>query len=140
MDKIINKNIDKIKEKNPVKNFTANYNFTNDDDDDRYISYINEGMDDIDISDLFEQDYKFNNDENILDSFQKVYDEYNIKYEPRDDTKFIRVRYLLKKLKDNNEVNTSLYNHFRTSLSEKIDYIMKSQLIKKKNKQESSKV
>ena len=118
MDKIINKNIDKIKEKNPVKNFTANYNFANDDDDDKYISYINEDMDGIDISDLYEQEYKFNNDENILDSFQKVYDEHNIKYEPRDDTKFIRVRYLLKKLKDNDEVNTSLYNHFHTSLSE----------------------
>ena len=36
---------------------------------------------------------------------------------PRDNTKFIRVRYLLKKLKDN--VDTSLYNHFHTKLSEK---------------------
>ena len=35
------------------------------------------------------------------------------------DTKFIRVRYLLQKVKDHDEVNTSLYNHFHTSLSEK---------------------
>ena len=53
--KIINKNIDKIKEKS-VKNITNNY-FTNDnDDDDKYISYINENVDSVlDISDLYER-------------------------------------------------------------------------------------
>ena len=54
LDRIINKDINKMKEK-PVKNFTANYNFTNDDDDDKYISYINENMDGVDISDLYDQ-------------------------------------------------------------------------------------
>ena len=42
-----------------------------------------------------------------------------MKYEPVDDTKFIRVKYLLKKLKDNDDIDTSLYNHFHTSLSER---------------------
>ena len=98
LDKIINKNIDKIKENKPVKNFTANYNFK-DDDDDKYISFINENMDGVDISDLYKQQYKFDNDESILDSFSKTYEKHDIKYEPRNDTKFIRVRYLLKKIK-----------------------------------------
>ena len=118
LDKIINKNIDKIKEKS-VKNITNNY-FTNDnDEDDKYISYINENMDGVlDISDLYDQQYKFDNDENILNSFSKIYEKHDIKYEPRDDTKFIRVRYLLKKLKDNDDIDTSLYNYLHTSLSE----------------------
>ena len=108
MDKIINKNIDKIKEKS-VKNTTNNY-FTNDEDD-KYISYINENMDGVlDISDLYDQQYKFDNDENILISFSKIYEKH--------DTKFIRVRYLLKKLKDNDDIDISLYNYFYTSLSE----------------------
>ena len=72
----------------------------------------------LDISDLYEQQYKFDNDENILNSFSKIYEKHSIKYEPRDDTKFIRVRYLLKKLKDNDDIDTSLYNHFHTNLSE----------------------
>ena len=68
MGKISNKNIDKIKEKS-VKNITNNY-FTNDnDEDDKYISYINENMDGVDIADLYDQQYKFDNDESILDSF-----------------------------------------------------------------------
>ena len=117
LDKIIDKNIDRIKEK-PVKNFTANYNFK-DDDDDKYILFINENMDGVDIPDLYEQQYKFDNDKSILDSFSKIYEKHDVKYEPRDDTKFIRVRYLFKKLKENDDIDTNLYNHFHTSLSEK---------------------
>ena len=119
LDKIINKNIDKIKE-NSVKNITNNY-YSNDNDEDedgKYMEYINKKMND-DIVDLYEQEYNFDNDDSILDSFSKMYEKYDIKYEPRDNTKFIRVRYLLKKLKDNDDVDKSLYNHFHTSLSEK---------------------
>ena len=118
LDKIINKSIDKIKEKS-VKNITNNY-FTNDnDEDDKYIPYINENMDGVYIADLYDQQYKFDNDESILDSFQKIYEKHDIKYKLQNNTKFIRVRYLLKKLKDNDDIDTSLYNHFHTSLSER---------------------
>ena len=75
-------------------------------------------MDGVDIADLYDHQYKFDN-ESILDSFSKIYKKHDIKYEPRDNTKFIRVRYLLKKLKDNDGIDTSLYNHFHTSLSER---------------------
>ena len=73
----------------------------------------------VDIADLYEQQYKFDDDESILDSFSKIYKKHDIKYKPQNNTKFIRVRYLLKKLKDNDDVDTSLYNHFHTSLSER---------------------
>ena len=76
-------------------------------------------MDGVDIADLYDQEYKFDNDESILDSFSKIYEKHDIKYKPRDDTKFIRVRYLLKKLKDNDDIDASLYNHFHASLSER---------------------
>ena len=76
-------------------------------------------MDGVDIADLYEQQYNFDNDDSILESFSKLYKKHDIKYKPQNDTKFIRVRYLLKKLKDNDDVDTSLYNHFHTSLSER---------------------
>ena len=116
LDKIINKSIDKIKEQS-VKNITNNY-YSNDEDE-KYTPFINENMDGVDIADLYEQQYNFDNDDSILDSFQKIYKKYDIKYKPQNNTKFIRVRYLLKKLKENDDVDTSLYNHFHTSLSEK---------------------
>ena len=76
-------------------------------------------MDSVDIADLYDQQYNFDNDDSILNSFSKIYKKYDIKYKPRDKTKFIRVKYLLQKLKENDGVDRSLYNHFHTSLSEK---------------------
>ena len=119
LDKITNKNIDKIKE-NSVKNITNNYysNVNDKVEDDEYMEYVNKKMNE-DIINLYEEEYNFDNDDSILDSFSRIYEKYDIKYKPQKDTKFIRVRYLLKKLKDNDDIDRSLYNHFHTSLSEK---------------------
>ena len=118
LDKIFNKNINKIKEKS-IKNITNNYysNVNDEDEDDKYMGYINEKMND-DIINLYEE-YNFDNDDSILDSFSRIYKKHDIKYEPRNNTKFIRVKYLLKKLKDNDDIDRNIYNHFHTSLSER---------------------
>ena len=119
LDKIINKNIDKIKESS-ANNIINNY-YSNEKDeveDDKYMEYINKEMND-DIINSYEEEYNFDNDDSILDSFSRIYKKHDIKYKPQKNTKFIRVRYLLKKLKDNDEIDRSLYNHFQTSLSEK---------------------
>ena len=58
LDKIINKNIDKIKE-NSVKNISNNYYYSNGNDeveDDKYMEYINEKMNE-DIINLYEEEY-----------------------------------------------------------------------------------
>ena len=119
LDKIINKNIDKIKE-NSANNITNNYysNVNDEVEDDKYVEFINEKMNE-DIINLYEEEYNFDNDDSILESFSKIYKKHDIKYKPQNNTKFIRVRYLLKKLKDNDDIDKSLYNHFHTSLSEK---------------------
>ena len=72
LDKIINKSIDKIKESS-VKNITNNY-YSNENDkveDDKYMGYINKEMNDDIMSKIYEQNYRFNNDGEILDSFSK---------------------------------------------------------------------
>ena len=114
LDKIFNKNTEKS-----IKNIINNYYPNIKDEDVKYMEYINENMDGVDIADLYEQQYNFDNDDSILESFSKIYKKHDIKYKPQNDTKFIRVRYLLKKFKDNDNVDTSLYNHFHTSLSER---------------------
>ena len=76
-------------------------------------------MNDDIINSYEEEEYNFDNDDSILDSFSKIYEKYGIKYKPQNNTKFIRVRYLLKKLKDNDDIDKNLYNHFQTSLSER---------------------
>ena len=119
LDKIINKNIDKIKEKS-IKNITNNYysNVNDEVEDDKYMEHINEKMNE-DIINSYEEEYNFDNDDSILDSFSKIYEKYGIKYKPQKNKKFIRVRYLLQKLKDSDDIDKNLYNHFQTSLSER---------------------
>ena len=116
MDKIINKSIDKLKTK-PKNDFTANYNY--DDDDNDSISVLDKT--DYDYNDINskmrEQNYRFDNDDEILYSFSKIFKEYDMKYNPRPNTRYYRVRYLLNKLKENKDIPVDLYNHFHTTLS-----------------------
>ena len=103
LDKIINKSIDRLKPKN---DFIVNY-----DDSDKYDYYdIN--------SEIYKQNYRFDNNDDILNSFSKIFKEYDIEYNPRANTRYYRVRYLLNKLKENRNIPVDLYNHFHTTLSE----------------------
>ena len=119
LDKIINKSIGKIKESS-VKNVTNNYysNVNDEVEDDKYMGYINKEMNDDIMSKIYEQNYRFNNDDEILDSFSKIFKEYDMEYNPRPNTQYYRVRYLLNKLKENRDIPVDLYNHFHTALSE----------------------
>ena len=65
------------------------------------------------------QNFQFDNDEDILNSFSNIYKEYDTEYNPRPNTRYFRVRYLLNKLKENDNIPVDLYNHFHTTLSEK---------------------
>ena len=115
LDKIINKSIDKLKTK-PKNDFTANYNY----DDDDSISVLDKtdyDYNDI-MSKIYGQNYKFVNDDEILNSFSKIFKEYDMEYNPRPNTQYYRVRYLLNKLKENGNVLVDLYNHFHATLSE----------------------
>ena len=114
LDKIINKSIDKLKNK-PKKDFSANYDY---DDDDNTISVLDKTEYDYDdiMAKTYGQNYRFNNDDDILNSFSKIFKEYDIEYNPRPNTKNYRVRYLLKKIKEN--IPNDLYNYVHTTLSE----------------------
>ena len=110
LDKINNKNIDKLKIK-PNNDFIANY------DDDSISDKTDYDYYDIN-SKIREQNYRFDNDDEILDSFSKIFKEYDIEYNLRQNTRYYRVRYLLNKLKENRNVPVDLYNNFHTTLSE----------------------
>ena len=116
LDKIINKSIDKLKTK-PKKDFSANYDYDNDDNSVSILDKTEYNYNDI-MSKIYEQNYRFNNDNEILDSFSKIFKEYDMEYNPRSNTKYYRVRYLLNKLKENENVPVDLYIHFHASLSE----------------------
>ena len=71
------------------------------------------------LKDVFEIDdqYKFIKDEDIIDSFQKVFHDYNVVYKPHKKSKNTYVKYLLDKLYNNDSMPKELYNHFNNSLT-----------------------
>ena len=71
------------------------------------------------LKDVFDIDdqYKFIKDEDIIDSFKKVCQDYNVVYKPHKKSKNIYVKYLLGKLYNSDSVPKELYNHFNNSLT-----------------------
>ena len=63
-----------------------------------------------------EDQYKFIKDEDIIDSFQKVFQDYNVVYKPHKKSKNIYVKYLLDKLYNSDSVPKEIFNHFNNSL------------------------
>ena len=64
-----------------------------------------------------EDQYKFIKDEDIIDSFQKVFQDYNVVYKPHKKSKNIYVKYLLDKLYNSDNVPKEIFNHFNNSLT-----------------------
>ena len=71
------------------------------------------------LKDVFEIDnqYKFLTDKDIIDSFQKVFQDYNVVYTPYKKSKNISVKYLLDKLNVCDNIPKELCNHFNNSLT-----------------------
>ena len=69
-----------------------------------------------DVSEIEDQ-YKFIKDEDIIDSFQKVFQDYNVVYKPHKKSKNIYVKYLLDKLYNSDSVTKEIFNHFNNSLT-----------------------
>ena len=71
------------------------------------------------LEDVFEIDnqYKFLTDKDIIDSFQKVFLDYNVVYTPHKKSKNIYVKYLLDKLNVCDNIPKELCNHFHNSLT-----------------------
>ena len=60
--------------------------------------------------------YNFDNDINILKSFETIFNENDISYKPYKKSKETQVQYLLNKLEDDTRINKKLYNYFYDAL------------------------
>ena len=63
--------------------------------------------------------YKFNNDFDILNSFNKIFKEYNLVYKPRSNTKKVNIQYLLNKIEKSKKIPRNLFEYFDTNLKNK---------------------
>ena len=63
--------------------------------------------------------YKFDNNENIIQSFETIFKENNISYKPYKKSETIQINYLLDKLENHDNVDKKLYNYFYDTLKDK---------------------
>ena len=123
-DKNLDKNLNKyFNEKNKLPFDVDMINLGNDSTD---LIKIDKHEDKNLLKDVFEieNQYKFIKDEDIIDSFQKVFKDFNVVYKPHKKSKNIYVKYLLDKLYNCDSVPKEIFNHFDNSLTK----------LKKKNK------
>ena len=115
-DKNLDKNLNKyFNEKN--KNFVVDMLNLGDNSTD--LIEVDKHEDKNLLKDVFkiEDQYKFIKDEDIIDSFQKVFQDYNVVYKPHKKSKNIYVKYLLDKLYNSDSVPKEIFNHFNNSLT-----------------------
>ena len=116
-DKNLYKNIDKyFNEKTNNLPFVVMLNLGNDSTDlIKVDKHENENL----LKDVYEIDnqYKFLTDKDIIDSFQKVFHDYDVVYTPHKKSKNIYVKYLLDKLNVCHNIPKELCNHFNNSLT-----------------------
>ena len=115
-DKNLDKNLNKyFNEKN--KNFVVDMLNLGDNSTD--LIKVDKHEDKNLLKDVFEieDQYKFIKDEDIIDSFQKVFQDYNVVYKPHKKSKNIYVKYLLDKLYNSDSVPKEIFNHFNNSLT-----------------------
>ena len=115
-DKNLDKNLNKyFNEKN--KNFVVD--MLNLGDNSKDLIEVDKHEDKNLLKDVFEieDQYKFIKNEDILNSFQKVFQDYNVVYKPHKKSKNIYVKYLLDKLYNSDSVPKEIFNHFNNSLT-----------------------
>ena len=71
------------------------------------------------IRDKHSNKYKFNNDIDILKSFETIFKENNIEYNPYKKSENIQVQYLLDKLENDTRVDKKIYNYFYNTLKKR---------------------
>ena len=116
-DKNLDKNLNKyFNEKNKVPFVVDMLNLG---DNSKDLIKVNKDEDKNLLKDVFEieDQYKFIKDEDIIDSFQKVFKDYNVVYKPHKKSKNIYVKYLLDKLYNSDSVPKEIFNHFNNSLT-----------------------
>ena len=116
-DKNLDKNLNKyFNEKNKLPFVVDMLNLGDNSTD---LIKVNKDEDTNLLKDVFEIDdqYKFIKDEDIIDSFQKVFQDYNVVYKPHKKSKNIYVKYLLDKLYYSDSVPKEIFNCFNNSLT-----------------------
>ena len=72
----------------------------------------------LDNDNKYKNKYKFDTDDDIIQSFETIFKENDIEYKPYSKSKFHKIEYLLDKLEYHDRIDKNLFNYFKNNLSE----------------------
>ena len=81
----------------------------------------------------YKDQYTFKNNNDILKSFIKILNDYDLSYKPRSKTKTVSTQYLLNKLEKSKKIPKELFQYFDTNLRDKKKLNLKFELHKPDN-------
>ena len=105
-DQIINKKIE-INEQQLLQNENLSKAF-----DKNLNKYFNEKED----TSKYNDTYSLKNNNDIINSFNKIFEDYNLKYTPKSNTNKVKIQYLLNKLEKSKKVSDNLFKYFDSNL------------------------
>ena len=81
----------------------------------------------------YKDQYTFKNDNDILNSFIKIFNDYDLSYKPRSKTTTVSSQYLLNKLEKSKKIPKELFQYFDNTLRDKKKLNLKFELHKRDN-------
>ena len=81
----------------------------------------------------YKDQYTFKNDNDILNSFNKIFTDYELSYKPRSKTTEVSTQYLLNKLEKSKKIPKELFQYFDNNLRDKKKLNLKFELHKRIN-------
>ena len=81
----------------------------------------------------YKDQYTFKNDQDILNSFIKIFNDYDLSYKPRSKTATVSSQYLLNKLEKSKKIPKELFQYFNNTLRDKKKLNLKFELHRRTN-------
>ena len=81
----------------------------------------------------YKDQYTFKNNVDILNSFIKIFNDYDLSYKPRSKTTTVSSQYLLNKLEKSKKIPKDLYQYFDSNIRDKKKLNLKFELHRKDN-------
>ena len=81
----------------------------------------------------YKDQYTFKNDNDILNSFIKIFNDYDLSYKPRSKTTEVSSQYLLNKLEKSKKIPKELFQYFDNTLRDKKKLNLKFELHRRTN-------
>ena len=107
-----NENLSKTFDKNLNKYFNEHQILQNENLSKAFDKYFNEKED----TSKYNDTYSLKNNNDIINSFNKIFEDYNLKYTPKSNTNKVKIQYLLNKLEKSKKVSDNLFKYFDSNL------------------------